>query len=53
MQTRTMKCSVCEATFERATLPVDGIAPKHLTQYARTGVETPCVGAGQPLMPMR
>jgi hypothetical protein len=54
MPSFTMKCSVCEKTFEldSPALPVDELAPKHTAMHSgRRGGEVPCAGTGQVLVP--
>lgn len=56
MQTWTMKCSVCDETFEleRDVLPVGEAAPQHDAVYPQKGrFAVSCAGVGQALLPAR
>jgi len=51
----TMRCSVCDKTFEldRPALPVEELAPQHTAVYRdqRRG-EVPCAGTAQRFIPL-
>lgn len=51
----TMRCSVCEKTFElnRPALPVEELAPRHTAIHpGHTRPEVPCPGTDQRFMPV-